>query len=71
MRRRKNDYKIGTSEWYDEESSTTFHDQEQFATSSRHSCKKHISKYQQRKANKSIFKLHFIYCTLDALFFNF
>ncbi|KAF0760030.1 phorbol ester/diacylglycerol-binding protein unc-13-like isoform X1, partial [Aphis craccivora] len=52
-KRRKNDYKIGTSEWYDEESSTTFHDQEQFATSSRHSCKKHISKYQQRKANKN------------------
>lgn len=70
MRRRKNDYKIGTSKWF-EESSTIFLDQEQFATSSRHSCKKHISKYQQRKANKSMFKLHFIYCTLDVLFFYF
>lgn len=55
MCRRKNDYKIGTSEWYDEGSSTTFLDQEQFPTSSRHSCKKHISKYHQRKTNKSMF----------------
>lgn len=68
MCRRKNDYKIGTSEWYDEGSSTTFLDQEQFPTSSRHSCKKHISKYHQRKANKSMFKLHYFYCTLDVLF---
>ncbi|XP_060879921.1 protein unc-13 homolog B isoform X5 [Metopolophium dirhodum] len=53
LKRRKNDYKIGTSEWYDEGSSTTFLDQEQFPTSSRHSCKKHISKYHQRKSNKN------------------
>ncbi|XP_015369077.1 PREDICTED: phorbol ester/diacylglycerol-binding protein unc-13-like [Diuraphis noxia] len=52
-KRRKNDYKIGTSEWYDEGSSTTFLNQEQFPTSSRHSCKKHISKYHQRKTNKN------------------
>lgn len=53
MHRRKNNYKVGKSEWYDEGSSTTFHDQERFATSSRHSCKKHVSKYHQRKTNKS------------------
>lgn len=69
MCRRKNDYKIGTSEWYDEGSSTTFLDQEQFPTSSRHSCKKHISKYHQRKTNKSMFKLHYFYCKLSVLFF--
>lgn len=57
MRRRKNDYKIGASEWYDEGSSTTFQDQDRFPTSSRHSCKKHISKYHQRKTSKSTFKL--------------
>lgn len=68
--RRKNDYKIGTSEWYnDEGSSTTFLDQEQFPTSSRHSCKKHISKYHQRKTNKSMVELNYFYCKLGALFF--
>lgn len=59
--RRKNDYKIGPSEWFDEGSSTTFQDQEQFPTSSRHSCKKHISKYHQRKSNKSTIKLLVLY----------
>lgn len=60
MCRRKNDYKIGDSEWYDEGSSTTFQDQDRYSTSSRHSCKKHISKYHQRKSNKSKFKLFYI-----------
>lgn len=68
MRRRKNDYKIGTSEWYDEGSSTTFPDQERFSTPSRHSCKKHISKYHQRKSNKSTFKnYHVIIFTTKLL----
>ncbi|XP_050533778.1 protein unc-13 homolog A isoform X5 [Daktulosphaira vitifoliae] len=53
QKRRKNDLKLGdTGEWYEEGSSTTFHEQERFASSSRHSCKKHISKYHQRKTNK-------------------
>jgi len=56
MYRRKNEFKIGTSEWYDEGSSMAFQDQERFPSSSRHSCKKHISKYHQRKSNKSTFK---------------
>lgn len=59
MDRRKNDYKIEASEWYDESSSTTFQDQDRFPVSSRHSCKKHISKYYQRKSNKSTFNLFY------------
>lgn len=59
IHRRKNDYKIGDGEWYDESSSTTFQDHNRYPVSSRHSCKKHISKYHQRKSNKSM--LFYVY----------
>ncbi|XP_050429700.1 protein unc-13 homolog B isoform X4 [Adelges cooleyi] len=52
-KRRKNDLKLETGEWYDEGSPTTLQDQDQFGSSSRHSCKKHISKNQQRKSNRN------------------
>lgn len=76
MRRRKNNYKIETGDWYDEEEAlTAFQDQDRFPTSSRHSCKKHISKYHQRKSNKSVYpksmRTHFdINVILKIIHFN-